>query len=155
MSQDAAAPELNPEIELHCRISTPMLGPLREFVANVSRQLEFSEQQVHEIEICVDEACANALEHGYAPFEREFPGRDLKIQISFHTDRLTVRITDQGCGSDMPICARIRHLEEYLDSERDNYRGLGLFLIQKFMDHVDVKTTPGKGTMVEMVKIRR
>lgn len=152
------ASETNPRIELHCRINGSMLGPLREFVANVAQQLGFEDQQVHEIEICVDEACANTLEHAYTtPFEREFPSseQDIRIEIQFHGDELTVRIVDQGLGSDEPIHSRIRHLEEYIAAERDNYRGLGLYLIHKFMDRVDVKTSPGKGTTVEMTKIRR
>lgn len=154
---EVTARDTNPQIELHCRINGTMLGPLREFVANVARQLGFSEQQVHEVEICVDEACANALEHAYdTPFEREFRDeQDLTIEISFHREELMVRIMDQGRGSNDPIRARIKHLEEYINAERDNFRGLGLYLIQKFMDRVDVRTAPGKGTTVEMTKIRK
>lgn len=153
---DSSTPAPNPQIELRCTIDGTMLLPLREFVANVARQLDFSDQQVHEIEICVDEACANALEHAYTtPFEREFPGQDITIQIQFFGEELTVRITDHGKGCDEPIHSRFKHLEEYINAERDNYRGLGMYLIQKFMDRVDVRSTPGHGTTVEMTKIRR
>jgi anti-sigma regulatory factor (Ser/Thr protein kinase) len=46
-------------------------------------------------------------------------------------------------------------VEEYADPDREEYRGLGLYMIHKFMDRVDVQTAPGKGTTVEMTKILR
>ena len=76
----------NPHFELKCRVDGSMLRPLREFVSNVARTLGFGEKQVGEIEICVDEACANAIEHAYlGDFEREFSSceRDLCIELRF------------------------------------------------------------------------
>ncbi len=148
----------NPEIELHCRMDGSMLGPLRDFVCSIARQLGFNEKQVGEIEICVDEACANALEHAYhGGYTREFPctEKNLKVDIAFDAEQLTVRVIDFGCGSEKELKARIRDLEEYINAERQSYRGLGLFLIKKYMDRVDVRTAPGLGTTVEMIKIRR
>ena len=148
----------NPQIELRCTIDPTMLGPLRAFVSSVAHELGFTEQQVNEIEICVDEACANAMEHACSKaFEREVPNstRDLFIEMHYQGDELKVCIIDHGVGTDEQTLPRIAHLEDYLEKGRDNYRGLGLFLIRKFMDRVDVRSAPGQGTTVEMTKFRK
>lgn len=135
-----------------------MLKPLREFVCAVAHTLGFTEQQVSEIEICVDEACANAIEHAYTgPYEREFPNdqRDIFIEMTFHGDELMVRVIDHGQGGDAGVHQKIRDLAEYLDNGREKFRGLGLYLMNKYMDKVTVHTAPGKGTTVEMTKYRR
>ena len=134
-----------------------MLSPLREFICNVCRQLGFSEAQVAEIEICVDEACANAMEHAYPKsMEREFPAdeQNLQIEICFCDSELTLRVTDYGCGSEEETRKRVKELEDYIESDKERYRGLGLFMIHKFMDSVNVQSKPGQGTMVEMTKKR-
>lgn len=147
----------NPQIELRCRIDHAMLSPLREFICNVCRQLGFSEAQVAEIEICVDEACANAMEHAYPKsMECEFPGdeQNLHIEICYGDGELTLRVTDFGCGCEEEARKRVKELEDYIESDRDRFRGLGLFMINKFMDTVSVSSRPGHGTMVEMTKKR-
>lgn len=149
---------VNPRIELRCRIDSSMLGPLRDFVSNIARHLGFCDRQVGEIEICVDEACANALEHGYLKvFGREDSGEghDLSIEIFYLNGELTVRVIDYGQGSQDSTHPRVRDLKEYVERDGEKYRGLGLFLIYKFMDRVDVRTGPGQGTTVEMTKIRK
>lgn len=149
-----------PQIELRCRLDKAMLMPLREFVCNVAHVLGFSDQQVNELEICVDEACANAIEHAYPP-ERvcgqslQHDSEHLRIEILFSEDELTVRVIDFGSGADSGLNPRFQKLEEYLDPARENYRGLGLYMVHKFMDEVQVKSSPGQGTTVEMKKIRR
>ena len=159
MAQEAAGKGRNPQIELKCVVDSSMLGPLRTFVCSVARELGFTDAQVGEIEICVDEACANALEHAYdTGFEREFPNaeRDLCLEMQFQGDELTVRIIDHGCGGgEEGIHPRIRKIEDYLERDREKYRGLGLYLIHQLMDRVDVRSAPGRGTTVEMTKFRR
>ena len=148
----------SPQIELRCTVDRAMLGPLRAFVCNIARELGFTEQQVCEIEICVDEVCANCMEHAYSKtFEREFPNtsRDLFMEVHYRGDEMTVRIIDHGIGTDAKCLPRISHIEDYLEKGRENFRGLGLYLIRKFMDRVDFHSAPGKGTTVVMTKYRR
>lgn len=161
MEQGASdEPIRDPQMELRCRVDSAMLGMLREFVSSVARHLDFPEEQIAQIEICVDEACANAMEHAYAKsFEVE--GRDkqfhvLIVELLFNGgDEFTVRVTDHGCGAQPGIDAKMQSLEEYLDASREKFRGLGFHLMRKFMDRVNVKSLPGQGTTVEMTKFRR
>ena len=154
----APQPSSTPQIELSCRISTSMLSLLRDFVCCVARHMGFSDRQVGEIEICVDEACANAVEHAYEHGEtHDVDGGDraVRIEIAFAGDELTIRICDSGSGSEEPLSPRITDLAEYADPQRPDYRGLGLYMIYRFMDRVAVRSTPGLGTVVEMTKIRK
>lgn len=133
-----------------------MLKPLREFACGVAQALGFTEQQVNEIEICVDEACTNAIEHAYVKtFERDFANneKDIYIEMTFMGNGLTVRVIDHGCGAEGGTHPRIRSLEEYI--ERDQFRGLGFYLMHKYMDRVTVHTSPGRGTTIEMTKFRK
>ena len=144
-----------------------MLNLLREFVCAVARHLGFGDDQVMEIEICVDEACANAIEHAFVrrtPAPGLHPGLaagpdspegEVALEIAFTGEELTIRVVDNGTGSHPTLGGDVMRLEEYLDQNREKYRGLGFQLMRRFMDRVSVTTDPGRGTTVEMTKIRR
>jgi stage II sporulation protein AB (anti-sigma F factor) len=108
---------------------------------------------VAEIEISVDEACANAMEHAY-PGVDNTQGYEVTVDIFLNSDRMTIKIHDRGFGnheSNQPPDT----MEDYLDMSRERFRGLGFLLMRKFMDQVDVVSRPNEGTTVEMTKIRR
>lgn len=139
-----------PHMELKCRVDTTLLGLMRNFVCSVARHVGFSEQEIAEIEISVDEACANAMEHAY---EAEHPAdRDVQVELYICSDRLTIRISDNGSGT--PELDYSMSVDSYLDINREKFRGLGVVLMKKFMDELHIKATPGKGTVVEMTKLR-
>lgn len=149
----SASNQDRPQIELRCVVDSSMLGLMREFICSVARHIGFSEKHVAEIEISVDEACANAMEHAYVRAANAIAEQNLTVEISYSGEEMTIRITDYGTGTtEQP--QGIPRLEEYLDSAREQYRGLGFLLMQRFMDRVDVRSAPGHGTTVEMTKIR-
>ena len=138
-----------PHLELRCKVDTTLLGLLRDFVCTVATRLQFTEQQVAEIEISVDEACANAMEHAY---DHAGSSRDVQVELFLSPDRLTIRIRDSGTGT--PDLDHSMSMDTYLDINREKFRGLGLVLMRKFMDEVNIQATPGNGTVVEMTKLR-
>jgi anti-sigma regulatory factor (Ser/Thr protein kinase) len=145
----------HPQIELRCRVDGSMLGLLREFVCTVARYLGFGDDQVAEIEICVDEACANVLEHAYKSQTSEPPQLpEMVVEITYTGEQMLVRVVDHGDGHQMNCATNLKSLQEYADDSRENYRGLGYLLMHKFMDRVDVQSKPGSGTTVELMKIR-
>jgi stage II sporulation protein AB (anti-sigma F factor) len=155
MNAHPKAPAVNPRIEICCRIDSSMLGLLREFVRAVAEYLDFSPTETSQIEICVDEACTNALEHAYRGNANVVEtNKELTIEIFFRDGELTIRVVDHGCGMSEPETV-FSSLEEYAAPDRHRYRGLGLYMIRKFMDRVEVRSEPGKGTSVEMTKVRR
>lgn len=137
-----------PHMDLRCRVDTSLLSLLRDFVSSVARHLRFSEQEIAEIEISVDEACANAMEHAYS--QEDGKPADVHVELYLCADHMRIRISDTGNG--------IRHMDPdmnmdaYLDINREKFRGLGLVLMQKFMDDVQIHAVPGEGTIVEMTK---
>lgn len=139
-----------PHMELRCRVDTTLLGLLRDFVCSVARHIGFSEQEIAEIEISVDEACANAMEHAYEAKNPE--DRDVQVELYICPDKLTIRISDHGTGT--PDLSHSMSMDSYLDLNRDKFRGLGVVLMKKFMDELHIKATPGQGTVVEMTKLR-
>jgi len=139
-----------PHLELRCQVDMTLLGLLRDFVCTVARRLQFTEQQVAEIEISVDEACANAMEHAYA--QGALGQTDVQVELYLSAEFMKIRITDRGTGTpdfDVPMS-----MDSYLDKTREKYRGLGLVLMRKFMDDVQIIAVPGSGTTVEMTKLR-
>jgi anti-sigma regulatory factor (Ser/Thr protein kinase) len=146
------------QIELRCRIDASMLRLLRDLISSVSSHLGFSDQQIGEIEICVDEACANALEHAYQGTDDQPvnpPEKVICIEICFDGEALTVRVIDSGQGLATAMEMPVESIDKYAQPGREKYRGLGFFLMHKFMDRVDVRTSPGQGTTVEMIKLRK
>lgn len=141
-----------PHMELRCHVDSSLLGLLRDFVCSVARHLGFSDQQVAEIEISVDEACANAMEHAYSTEEPNGEGNDVQVELYLSPDRLTIRVSDSGTGT--PDLDHPMSMEVYLDIDREKFRGLGLVLMQRFMDEVRIHAVPGRGTVVEMTKLR-
>ena len=136
-------------MELRCQVDTSLLSLLRDFVCSVARHLGFSEQEIAEIEISVDEACANAMEHAYSagPAGNH---HEVQVELYLSADRMTIRITDHGMGK--PDLDHPMSMDAYLDINREKFRGLGLVLMRKFMDDVQIYATPGRGTVVEMTK---
>jgi len=140
-----------PHMELRCQVDSSLLGLLRDFVCSVARHLGFTEQEIAEIEISVDEACANAMEHAY-DCPTEDGCNDVQVELYLSPDRMTIRISDSGTGQ--PDLDHPMSMDSYLDINREKFRGLGLVLMRKFMDDVQIRATPGKGTVVEMTKLK-
>jgi len=132
------------------------------FISDVARRMGFGEEAVGEIELCVDEACANVIEHAYKdlgdcdearPTHLEntegFPSVGIKISIAQHS--LTITVSDKGKGAQGQFERGAQNLDDYVDRER--HRGLGLFIIRKLMDDVNVDFPSDCGTRLTMTKL--
>ena len=56
---------------LRVQSSTENLSLIREFVTKVGLQAGMSEMDISKIELAVDEACANVIEHAYGNDKRD------------------------------------------------------------------------------------
>lgn len=112
-------------------------------VAAFASQLDFTLNDLEEIKVAVSEAVANAIVHGY---ENK---TDCTVFISMSIGDLTLelKIWDHGVG--IPDVKKAMQLNNSTDPER---MGLGFVFMQSFMDSLHVDSTPGKGTIVTMVK---
>ncbi len=103
-------------------------------------------EELNDIKTAVSEAVTNAIVHAYP---KEIG--DITMQIWTKDEReIHIRISDKGCG-----IADVRQAMEPLfttcgGAERS---GLGFTMMQSFCDRVQVKSRPGKGTVVTLVKL--
>ncbi|HEY9897819.1 MAG TPA: ATP-binding protein [Pantanalinema sp.] len=128
------------------RSDTANLARIRGFVREKAAGVGFSSEALDSIELAVDEACANVMEHAY-PQKRG----DFGIHLSIRTDRgaFTVVITDKGSTFD-PMEIPPPNLDQHLAEFRVG--GLGIFLMRSLMDHVDYHIQPGFKNEVRLVK---
>lgn len=93
-----------------------------------------------DVEICVSEACTNAIQYG----SRREAGDQISVCFRIQPDRVTIRIEDKGEGfnlSEIPV-PNLNNLPE---------SGYGLYIIQAKMD--DVRYVRDKeGNFLEMTK---
>lgn len=140
-------------LEIRCPVDTRVLGPLRAMATAVASEHGFSDDQVAQIEMAVDEACANAVRHAYRHLDGSALAEcDVRMRVELDDDWMRIRVSDRGIGAgNMPPGAS--SVEEYL--ERGAAGGLGIFIIRNFMDEVEYDSPQGSGTTVTMTKYLR
>lgn len=162
----SSSPELEEtvELEVHCPVETRVLGIIRVFMASLAAQMGFAAEQADQIEMAVDEACANVVRHAYkhlgvSPDLPEDEQRSgvlteagyqcvLRLRVILNPDYIRVQIRDHGIGKkNRP--PGVASLEEYL--EREGRGGLGGLIIRNFMDEVSYDY-PDSGTVLTMTK---
>lgn len=150
-----AADEEVLELEIHCPVESRVLTYLRSIASQVARTVGFDDEQIDQIEMAVDEACANVVKHAYGEASHAADRRHecmLKMRIVIGPDRLKFCIIDHGVGvSNKPRGAN--SVDEYL--ERGARGGLGVYIIRNFMDEVEYVSPPGAGTTLTMTKYLR
>jgi serine phosphatase RsbU (regulator of sigma subunit)/anti-sigma regulatory factor (Ser/Thr protein kinase) len=132
-SDDVAvlAARLNPLSE-HLRTSWPAepdaLADVRHLLRRWLRRHGASEDETYDITVACQEACANAVEHAYAPGPAGF---ELEAEHDAGEVRLTVRDRGQWRAA------------------RGVHRGRGLPIMEALMDNVDIQQSP-TGTAIRM-----
>ncbi len=124
------------------------LDLIREFVAHAARDVGMDEAEVYSVEVAVDEACTNVIEHAY----RGIQGGDIECTCETGADALTVVIRDHGKSFD-PTRVPAPDLGSDLKNRRSG--GLGIYLMRRYMDEVRFETLGESGNLVTMVKHRR
>lgn len=141
-----------PILELVCPPQTDMLALIRRVIVATAHEVGFSPEEVHSIEMSVDEACANVIRHAYRDRD-ENDEANIHVQIRAASDHLSIRIVDTGSGLPADGARGVSSVEEYALREKPN--GLGTFIIGQFMDEVAYDTPADSGTVLSMVKYLR
>jgi serine/threonine-protein kinase RsbW len=125
--------------------STENLALIREFVGSVGMQAGLDQKDVGKLELAVDEACANVIEHAY--------GHDITkeviIRASVDEETLKINVEDTGRGFD-PSSVEQEELEQMINKRRTG--GLGMRLMKTLMDEVHYEIEPGKKNELHMMK---
>jgi serine/threonine-protein kinase RsbW len=115
--------------------SKQSLPKIREFVEEELRALKVSEDTAHQLVLAVDEACANSIIHHHLCDETS----RIKLTISRKGKELLIELTDNG--EPFPITDyRPENLSEIIRKRTKG--GLGIFLINKIMDKIEVVRHP-------------
>lgn len=125
--------------------TTENLALIREFVNRVAAQAGLNEAEVGQLELAVDEACANVIEHAYGDDKT----KQVMVRAIFDEDALRIHVIDTGKGFD-PTQVPEQELKDLIAKRKTG--GLGMRLIKTLMDEVHYDIEPGKRNELRMVK---
>jgi serine/threonine-protein kinase RsbW len=120
------------------------LAGIRAFVAQTCQDLGFDDRAVYDLQLAVDEACTNVIQHAYGG-----QGGELEITIQPTDCGVQVTIRDWGAQFD-PLAVPAPDVTAPLEERR--LGGLGLFLMQHTMDEVAFRFDVDDGNTLTMVK---
>ena len=149
------------ELEIRCPVDSAVLPSLRAVVTSLAGQMGFEVEAVEQIEMAVDEACANVIRHAYKHLglEGDLSGKSevpehcsLWLRLCMGPDRLQIIVIDRGIGINVMPKGHAS-VEDYESNGAKG--GLGIYIIQNFMDEVDYHSPSDSGTVLTMVKYRK
>ena len=114
-------------------------------VAAFVSQLDPSLEELADIKTAVSEAVTNAIIHAYPK-----TGGDIEAYFKREDKKITVLITDYGIGI-KDVGKSMQPLYSTLHTQERS--GMGFTFMEAFADEVKVKSVPGKGTTVKLIKI--
>ena len=121
------------------------LEKICDYVSECANKAGLNEAEVYAVQLAVDEATTNIIEHGYGG---ECPSR-IDITCEILEDGLKVVLYDDAepfNPEEVPEPQTNVPLEELKP------RGLGVFLIRKMMDEVIYQSTPDRGNTLTLIK---
>ncbi len=130
---------------LHVPSSTENLSMIRDFVKSIGTQSGMDDMEVARLELAVDEACANVMEHAYD----DDTSKEVKIRAIVDEKCVQIEVIDTGKGFDPATVEQLK-LKELVTAKRSG--GLGMRLMKSFMDEVHYEVQPGVKNELKMVK---
>ena len=125
--------------------STENLILIRDFVTRIGQQAHLDEQEISNLELAVDEACANVIEHAYGQDTRQ----EVIIQAICDEEAVRISVIDTGKGFD-PTGVTPASIDSLVTERRSG--GLGIRLIKALMDEVSYQIQPGQKNELHMIK---
>ena len=110
------------------------------FVTRLDPTLE----EISDIKTAVSEAVTNAIIHAYPE-----SGGDIEAYFKRENKKITVIITDYGVGI-KDVKKSMQPLYTTLHTQERS--GMGFTFMEAFSDEITVKSEPGKGTTVKLIK---
>jgi serine/threonine-protein kinase RsbW len=132
---------------IHLRSNLDQIGLARDFVAAIAKAVPMTSREVYDLELVVDEALTNVIEHAY----EGRPDRPVELSVTLDADSLAIAIVHDGQAFD-PAGRSEVDLKAHIAARRVG--GLGLYLINKLMDEVAYGTDPAGRPCIRLVKRR-
>ena len=121
------------------------LAAICDFVTRAAEAADLDARAVYAVQVAVDEACSNIIEHAYGG---EGHG-DVECTCRIHDDGLTVVLRDHGQPFDP---TGVPEPDLQADLEDRSLGGLGLYFVRKLMDEVHFEFAPDTGNVLTLVK---
>jgi serine/threonine-protein kinase RsbW len=124
------------------------LAGIRKLVFRAAKDAGFNEKDIYAVELAVDEACANIIEHAYGGVGLG----EIECTCNDINGGLEIIIKDDGKPFDPDAVPRPDFSVELEDLKP---RGAGLFIIRNLMDDVSFTFSKNKGNVLRMVKLKQ
>jgi serine/threonine-protein kinase RsbW len=125
--------------------NTENLAMIRDFVNGIGLRAGLSAGEVAKLELAVDEACANVIEHAYGPEVT----KEVSVRATLDEDTVQIDVVDTGKGFD-PAGISQKNLDQLVAERKSG--GLGMRLMKTLMDEVHYEVIPGQKNELRMIK---
>jgi anti-sigma regulatory factor (Ser/Thr protein kinase) len=114
-------------------------------VTEAAREVGLDDHTLYQIQLAVDEACANVVQHAYEGSE----SGDMEVTCSLDEQGFSVCVRDWGQGF---APEHVPEPDPDAPLEERTLGGLGLFLMKQVMDSVHYSRRPGLGNELVFTK---
>lgn len=122
-----------------------MLDAIREMAGDVARSAGFDEKDIYNVQLAVDEAASNIIEHAY----EGIPDGRLELTAEVRNGNLVLSLRDWGTPFES---MDVVEPDITANLEDRAIGGLGLFFMRKLMDEVHFLPRSEDGNLVTMIK---
>ena len=122
--------------------SLPQIG---KYVEDAAKSAGLSDKAVYAVQLAVDEACANIIDHAYGGENKG----DIDCTLISKKDGLTIILHDRGRPYNPQ---NIPDPQFNVPLEKLKPRGVGVYLIRKVMDEVHYEYSPEGGNVLTLFK---
>jgi serine/threonine-protein kinase RsbW len=121
------------------------LATIADFISEAGRDAGFDQDLIFHVQMAVDEACSNVIEHAYQGQDRG----DITLCCDCNGKEWIIAIYDTGIAFDPSLVP-----EPNLNASIDDIKtgGLGLYFMRQLMDKVEFSFDQEKGNKLLMVK---
>jgi serine/threonine-protein kinase RsbW len=109
-------------------------------VCSLIKKCRDDENFANDVELCVSEACTNAIKHSYCDETEDV----ISLYFQIFSDRLVLKVQDKGSGFNLNNLPKP-------DMESLSDRGYGIYIIRNKMDDVQYCQT-AEGNFLTMTK---
>ncbi|HVP13740.1 MAG TPA: ATP-binding protein [Phycisphaerae bacterium] len=121
------------------------LEAIRKFAGQAARDMGMDDSDIYTVELAVDEACTNIIEHAY----RGIKGGDIECTCDAQAESLTIILRDHGKPFN-PSSVPYPNLDAELKDRKVG--GLGVYIIRKLMDEVHFEPLGESGNVLTLIK---
>jgi len=128
-------------IEITIPSEPKFLKIVRAAMNHLGETMGFSQDDINNITLAVDEACSNIIKHAYEGLK----GLPIQVVCYLYEDRIEILLRDSGKKADV---------NEIKSRELDDVRpgGIGVHLIKSVMDVVSYDNSLEQGNQLQLVK---